>query len=226
MSEELLSEEYKYGFYTDIETEEFPKGLNEDIVRLISKKKEEPEWLLEYRLKAFRLWKTMKMPDWAKLDIPEIDFEDLYYYSVPKKKESLSSLDEVDPELLATFEKLGIPLTEQKRISGVAVDAVFDSVSVGTTYQKELAEVGVIFCSISEAVKDYPELVKKYMGTVVPAADNFYAALNSAVFSDGSFVYIPEGVTCPMDLSTYFRINAKETGQFERTLIVAEKEVT
>jgi len=222
-TEDQLQEEYKYGFYTDIETEEFPKGLNEDIVRLISKKKEEPEWMLEYRLKAFRYWKTLTHPDWAKLDIPEIDFEDLYYYSAPKKKEQLNSLDEVDPELLATFEKLGIPLQEQKRISGVAVDAVFDSVSVATTYKEDLEKVGVIFCSISEAIKEHPELVKKYLGTVVPHTDNFYAALNSAVFSDGSFVYIPKGVTCPMDLSTYFRINAKETGQFERTLVVADE---
>lgn len=222
-TEDQLQEEYKYGFYTDIETEEFPKGLNEDIVRLISKKKEEPEWMLEYRLKAFRYWKTLTHPDWAKLDIPEIDFEDLYYYSAPKKKEQLNSLDEVDPDLLATFEKLGIPLQEQKRISGVAVDAVFDSVSVATTYKEDLEKVGVIFCSISEAIKEHPELVKKYLGTVVPHTDNFYAALNSAVFSDGSFVYIPKGVTCPMDLSTYFRINAKETGQFERTLVIADE---
>ncbi|MDD0852273.1 Fe-S cluster assembly protein SufB [Halobacteriovorax sp. GB3] len=223
-TEDLTASEYKYGFYTDIETEEFPKGLNEDIIRLLSQKKEEPEWLLEYRLKAFRHWLKMKAPNWAKLDIPEIDFQALYYYAAPKRKEDApKSLDEIDPELLATFEKLGIPLTEQKRITGVAVDAVFDSVSVATTYKEDLEKVGVIFCSISEAVKEYPELVKKYLGTVVPYADNFYAALNAAVFSDGSFVYIPEGVTCPMDLSTYFRINAKETGQFERTLIVADK---
>lgn len=220
---EVQDGEYKYGFFTDIETEDFPKGLNEDIVRRISAKKDEPEWLLEYRLKAFRHWLTLKHPDWAKLDVPAIDFEDLYYYSAPKKKPDLKNLDEVDPELLATFEKLGIPLGEQKRISGVAVDAVFDSVSVSTTYKEELEKVGVIFCSISEAVKDHPELVKKYMGTVVPYTDNFYAALNCAVFSDGSFVYIPKGVTCPMDLSTYFRINAKETGQFERTLVIAEE---
>ncbi|OUR96985.1 Fe-S cluster assembly protein SufB [Halobacteriovorax marinus] len=223
MSKEIINDEYKYGFYTDIETEEFPKGLDENIVRLISAKKDEPEWLLESRLKAFRLWKTMKAPNWAKLDVPPIDFEDLYYYSAPKQKKSVDSLDEIDPEILATFEKLGIPLSEQKRISGVAVDAVFDSVSVGTTYKEELEKVGVIFCSISEAVKDYPDLVKRYLGTVVPPSDNYYAALNSAVFSDGSFVYIPKNVTCPMDLSTYFRINAKETGQFERTLIIAEE---
>jgi len=225
-SEEMINKnkDYKYGFYTDIETEEFPKGLNEDIVRLLSKKKNEPEWMLDYRLKAFRHWKTMTHPNWAHLDIPEIDFEDLYYYAAPKKKPELESLDEVDPELLATFEKLGIPLSEQKRISGVAVDAVFDSVSVATTHQEDLKKLGVIFCSISEAVKDYPELVKKYLGTVVPFSDNFYAALNSAVFSDGSFVYIPKGVKCPIDLSTYFRINAKETGQFERTLVIADED--
>ncbi len=223
MSTDILNNDYKYGFYTDIETEEFPKGLNEEIVRMISAKKQEPEWLLEYRLKAFRQWQKMTPPKWAKLAIPEIDYQDLYYYSAPKKKDVHASLDEIDPELLATFEKLGIPLNEQKRISGVAVDAVFDSVSVGTTHQEELAKVGVIFCSISEAVKEYPELVKKYLGTVVSYSDNFYAALNAAVFSDGSFVYIPKGVTCPLDLSTYFRINAKETGQFERTLIVADE---
>ena len=222
-NKEYESKEYKYGFYTDIEVEEFPKGLNEDIVRLISKKKEEPKWLLDYRLKAFKHFKTLKHPSWAKLNIPEIDFQDLYYYSVPKKKAEVKSLDDIDPELLATFEKLGIPLGEQKRISGVAVDAVFDSVSVATTYREDLEKVGVIFCSISEAIKDYPELVKKYLGTVVPFSDNFYAALNCAVFSDGSFVYIPKGVTCPMDLSTYFRINAKETGQFERTLVIADE---
>lgn len=223
-TEDILGEDYKYGFYTDIETEEFPKGLNEDIIRLLSQKKEEPEWLLDYRLKAFRHWKKLPMPKWAKLEIPEIDFEDLYYYSAPKKKDdSPKSLDEVDPELLATFEKLGIPLAEQKRLTGVAMDVVFDSVSIATTWKEDLEKAGVIFCSISEAVKEYPELVKKYLGTVVPYSDNFYAALNAAVFSDGSFAYIPEGVTCPMDLSTYFRINAKETGQFERTLIVADK---
>lgn len=226
MSEELNTqgENYKYGFYTDIETEEFPKGLNEDIIRKLSAKKEEPEWLLDYRLKAFRHWKTLPVPNWAKLDIPEIDFNDLYYYAAPKKKgDDPKSLDDIDPELLATFEKLGIPLSEQKRITGVAVDVVFDSVSIATTWKEDLEKVGVVFCSISEAVKDYPEMVKKYLGTVVPYADNFYAALNAAVFSDGSFAYIPKGVTCPMDLSTYFRINAKETGQFERTLIVADE---
>lgn len=222
-TEDLLKQEYKYGFVSDIEVEEFPKGLNEDIVRLISQKKNEPEWMLEFRLKAYRQWLKMQEPTWAKLDYPKIDFNDLYYYAVPKKKESPNSLDELDPELVATFEKLGIPLSEQKRITGVAVDAVFDSVSVATTYKEDLEKVGVIFCSISEAIQEHPELVKKYLGTVVPTADNFYSALNSAVFSDGSFVYIPKGVTCPMDLSTYFRINAKETGQFERTLIVADE---
>ncbi|MBL6989842.1 MAG: Fe-S cluster assembly protein SufB [Bacteriovoracaceae bacterium] len=216
--------EYKYGFHTDIEVEEFPRGLSEDIVRLISKKKDEPKWLLDFRLKAFKHWQTKVLPQWAKLNIPRIDFENLYYYAAPKtQKDAPKSLDDLDPELLATFEKLGIPLSEQKRISGVAVDAVFDSVSVATTYQEDLQKVGVIFCSISEAVLNHPELVKKYLATVVPYTDNFYAALNSAVFSDGSFVYIPKGVRCPIDLSTYFRINAKETGQFERTLIIAEE---
>jgi Fe-S cluster assembly protein SufB len=226
MSQEILNSEYKYGFETTIETEVFPRGLNEDIVRLISQKKNEPEWLLNFRLKAFSHWKTLTPPTWAKLTVPEIDFQNLFYYSAPKKSEEknpgVASLDEIDPELLATFEKLGIPLSEQKRISGVAVDAVFDSVSVATTHQADLLKVGVIFCSISEAVHNHPDLVKKYLGSVVPYSDNFYAALNAAVFSDGSFVYIPKGVTCPLDLSTYFRINAKETGQFERTLIIAE----
>jgi Fe-S cluster assembly protein SufB len=222
--QEKLQDNYKYGFVTDIETEEFPKGLSEEIVRLISAKKNEPEWLLDYRLKAYRHWLTLKHPEWQYCKIPEINFQDLYYYSKPKtKKETYKSLDDVDSELLETFEKLGIPLTEQKRLMGVAVDAVFDSVSVGTTHKEELEKVGVIFCSIQEAVEKYPELVKKYLGTVVPYSDNFYAALNGAVFSDGSFVYIPKGVTCPLDLSTYFRINAKETGQFERTLIIADE---
>lgn len=223
MTNELINSEYKYGFFTDIETEEFPKGLNEDIIRLISAKKEEPQWLLDFRLKAYKHWLTLSPPTWPDLEIPEIDYQALYYYAAPKKKDAVASLDEIDPELLATFEKLGIPLNEQKRISGVAVDAVFDSVSVATTHKEELDKVGVIFCSISEAVKNHPDLVKKYLGTVVPHSDNFYAALNAAVFSDGSFVYIPKGVTCPLDLSTYFRINAKETGQFERTLIVADE---
>lgn len=222
--EDKLQDNYKYGFVTDIEREEFPKGLSEDIIRLISEKKNEPEWLLEYRLKAYRHWLTLTHPEWQYCKIPPVDFQDLYYYSKPKtKKDVYKNLDEVDPELLETFEKLGIPLTEQKRLMGVAVDAVFDSVSVGTTHKEELEKVGVIFCSISEAVEKYPDLVKKYLGTVVPYADNFYAALNSAVFSDGSFVYIPKGVTCPLDLSTYFRINAKESGQFERTLIIADE---
>lgn len=215
--------EYKYGFSTDIETEDFPKGLSEDIVRRISQKKDEPEWMLEYRLKSYRHWLTLTEPEWAAVSYPKINFQDLTYYAAPKtKKEAPGSLNEIDPELIKTFERLGIPLQEQKRISGVAVDVVFDSVSIATTHHEELDKVGVIFCSISEALKKYPELVKKHLGTVVPASDNFYAALNGAVFSDGSFVYIPEGVRCPIDLSTYFRINAKETGQFERTLIVAE----
>lgn len=225
MSEDILEQvtqsEYKYGFTTDVETEIVPPGLSEDIVRLISQKKNEPEWLLEFRLKAYRHWAKMKMPDWAYLKIPEIDYQTISYYAAPKKK-NLNSLDEVDPELLKTFDKLGIPLEEQKILSGVAVDAVMDSVSVKTTFKKELAERGIIFCSFSEAVQEYPDLVKKYMASVVPYDDNFFAALNSAVFSDGSFVYIPKGVRCPMELSTYFRINAINTGQFERTLIVAD----
>lgn len=216
--------DYKYGFETQIEADAVQKGLNEDIIRLISSKKEEPEWMLEYRLKAFRYWQTMTEPEWAHVHYPKIDFQDICYYSAPKKKkEGPKSLEELDPELIKTFEKLGIPLTEQKRISGVAVDVVFDSVSVGTTHQEDLEKVGVIFCSISEAIKKHPDLVKKYLGTVVPYADNYYAALNAAVFTDGSFCFIPKGVRCPVDLSTYFRINAKETGQFERTLLVAEE---
>lgn len=219
-----LKEDYKYGFETNIEMEEFPKGLNEDVIRLISQKKNEPQWLLDYRLKAFKHWLTLEHPTWQYCKIPPVDFQDLYYYAKPKsEKAKPASLDELDPELLETFEKLGIPLAEQKRISGVAVDAVFDSVSVGTTNQEELEKVGVIFCSISEAIEEHPELVKNYLGSVVPYTDNYYAALNAAVFSDGSFCYIPKGVTCPLDLSTYFRINAKETGQFERTLIVADE---
>ncbi len=217
-------EKYKYGFVTDIETEDFPKGLNEDIIALISARKEEPDWLLQWRLKAYRRWIAMEEPHWAKVSYPPIDFQDLYYYSAPKrKKDGPKSLDEVDPELLRTYEKLGIPLAEQEYLAGVAVDAVFDSVSVATTYKKKLEEVGVIFCPISEAVKNHPDLVRKYMGSVVPTGDNFYAALNSAVFTDGSFVYVPPGVRCPMELSTYFRINAQNTGQFERTLIIADK---
>ena len=219
---DVTSSEYKYGFVTNIDTEIIPQGLNEDVVRLISQKKGEPEWLLEFRLKAFRHWLTLEVPTWAHLDIPEIDFQAISYYAAPKKKEGPKSLDEVDPELLDTFNKLGIPLEEQKILSGMAVDAVMDSVSVKTTHKEKLAELGIIFCSFSEAVRDYPDLVKRYLGSVVSYRDNFYAALNSAVFSDGSFVYIPKGVRCPMELSTYFRINASGTGQFERTLIVAD----
>ena len=218
-----IQDDYKYGFTTDIETERFPKGLSEEIICRLSAKKKEPKWLLSFRLKAYEYWKTLTPPKWAKLNIPHIDFQDIAYYAAPKPPKKLDSLDELDPELLATFEKLGIPLSEQKRISGVAVDAVFDSLSIATTNKEELEKVGVIFCSISDAVSEHPELVKKYLGKVVPWRDNFYAALNSAVYSDGSFAYIPKGVRCPLDLSTYFRINAKETGQFERTLIVAEE---
>ena len=219
---EVTESEYKWGFVTDIEEEGFPKGLNEDIVRAISAKKDEPDWMTEWRLKAFRHWQTMIEPKWPKVKYPEIDFQDIRYYSAPKKKPELDSLDEVDPELLRTFEKLGIPIEEQKRLSNVAVDAVFDSVSVATTFKETLKKDGVIFCPLSEAVRDYPDLVKKYLGSVVPSTDNFYAALNAAVYSEGSFVYIPKGVRCPMELSTYFRINSMDTGQFERTLIVAE----
>jgi Fe-S cluster assembly protein SufB len=224
---EIAESEYKYGFTTDIETDSIPKGLSEEVVRTISKKKNEPEWMLEFRLDAYRKWLTMKAPDhWAHLEYPKIDFNDIIYYSAPKAKLELASLDEVDPELLKTFEKLGISLEEQKRLTGVqsniAVDAVFDSVSVKTTFRETLGEKGIIFCSFSEAVQEHPDLIKKYMGMVVPVTDNYYAALNSAVFSDGSFCYIPKGVRCPMELSTYFRINASGTGQFERTLIVAD----
>ncbi|MGD9069837.1 MAG: Fe-S cluster assembly protein SufB, partial [Methyloceanibacter sp.] len=226
---EIDVDKYKYGFSTDIESVKAPKGLNEDIVRFISDKKDEPEWLLEWRLEAYKRWRTMQEPTWAKVHYPKIDFDDLYYYAAPKSTEGPKSLDEVDPELLRTYEKLGIPLKEQEVLAGVqgapkvAVDAVFDSVSVVTTFREELAKAGVIFCSISEAVKTHPKLVRKYLGSVVPVTDNFYATLNSAVFSDGSFVYVPEGVRCPMELSTYFRINAENTGQFERTLIIADK---
>src|SRR6266566_5095949 len=220
--EELATREYKYGFITDVEAEELPPGLSEDIVRKISAKKNEPEWMLEWRLKAFRVWLTMKEPAWQNVHYNPIDYQNIIYYSAPKQKPSLKSMDEVDPEVRKTFEKLGIPLEEQKLFSGVAVDAVFDSVSVGTTFKAKLAEVGIIFCSFSEAVQHHPDLVKKYLGSVVPYTDNFFAALNAAVFSDGSFAYIPKGVRCPMELSTYFRINAKGSGQFERTLIVAE----
>ncbi|MFZ5939160.1 MAG: Fe-S cluster assembly protein SufB [Bacteroidota bacterium] len=221
---EVTGGDYKYGFVTEVETETIPRGLNESVVRLISEKKGEPEWLTEFRLKAFRHWQTMKMPDWPHLKIPEINYQDIIYYAAPKQKAKLNSLDEVDPELLDTFNRLGIPLEEQKMMTGVAVDAVMDSISVKTTFRETLAELGVIFCSFSEAVKNHPDLVKKYMGSVVPYTDNFFAALNSAVFSDGSFCFIPKGVRCPMELSTYFRINAANTGQFERTLIVAEEE--
>ena len=221
---ELEVDKYKYGFVTDIEMETAPKGLNEDIIRLISAKKEEPDWLLEWRLKAYRHWLTMEEPDWAKVGYDKIDYQDLHYYAAPKNIDRPKSLDEVDPELLKTYEKLGIPLKEQELLSGVvAVDAVFDSVSVATTYKAKLTEMGVIFCSISEAVREYPEIVEKYIGSVVPYSDNYFATLNSAVFTDGSFVYIPKGLRCPMELSTYFRINAENTGQFERTLIIADE---
>lgn len=219
---DVTSSEYKYGFVSDIDSDIIPRGLNEDVIRLISKKKGEPEWLLDFRLKGFRHWETLKMPTWAHLDIPPIDYQAISYYAAPKSKEGPKNLDEVDPALLDTFNRLGIPLEEQKVLSGMAVDAVMDSVSVKTTHREKLAELGVIFCSFSEAVKDYPDLVRKYLGKVVSYRDNFFAALNSAVFSDGSFVYIPKGVRCPMELSTYFRINASGTGQFERTLIVAD----
>jgi Fe-S cluster assembly protein SufB len=221
--EELANKEYKYGFVTEIESDTLPKGLNEDIIRQLSAKKNEPEFMLEWRLKAYRHWLTMKEPHWANVKYPEINYQDLSYYSAPKKKATLKSLDEVDPELLAVYEKLGISLDEQKRLTGVAVDAVFDSVSVATTFKDKLNELGIIFCSFSDAVQNHPELVKKYLGSVVPYTDNFFASLNSAVFSDGSFAYIPKGVRCPMELSTYFRINAANTGQFERTLIIADE---
>jgi Fe-S cluster assembly protein SufB len=221
---EFTNRDYEYGFVTDIHTDLIPKGLNENIIRIISAKKDEPEWLLDFRLKAYHYWLTLKMPHWAHLQIPDIDYQDIIYYAAPKTKESPKSLDEVDPELLKTFDKLGIPLYEQKAFSGMAVDAVMDSVSVKTTFKTTLAEKGIIFCSFSEAVKNHPDLIKKYLGTVVPFRDNYFAALNSAVFSDGSFVFIPKGVRCPMELSTYFRINAMNTGQFERTLIVAEED--
>ncbi|HKL49991.1 MAG TPA: Fe-S cluster assembly protein SufB [Wenzhouxiangellaceae bacterium] len=220
--EELIQGRYKAGFYTDIESESVGAGLNEEIIAMISAKKDEPEWLLEWRLKAFHHWQTMTGPNWAKLNLPGIDFQKIHYYSAPKQKDRPKSLDDVDPKLLETFDKLGVPLHERARLAGVAVDAVFDSVSVGTTFQKELKEAGVIFCSFSEAVQEHPELVREYLGSVVPYRDNYFACLNSAVFSDGSFVYIPEGTKCPMELSTYFRINARDTGQFERTLIIAE----
>ena len=221
--EQLATREYKYGFETEVDAETFPVGLNEDVVRRLSEKKQEPAWLLEFRLKAYRAWTSMREPTWHNLKIAPIDYQALSYYSAPKPKKQLNSLDEVDPEVRRTFERLGIPLEEQKLLSGVAVDAVFDSVSVATTFRAKLAELGIVFCSFSEAVREHPEIVKKYLGSVVPYTDNFYATLNSAVFSDGSFAYIPKGVRCPMELSTYFRINARNTGQFERTLIVADE---
>ncbi len=220
---EVTENDYKYGFYTDIEADQAPMGLDESTIRFISAKKEEPEWMLEFRLNAYRIWLTLKQPNWAHLTIPPINFQNIIYYSAPKPKKQLNSLDEVDPELLDTFKKLGISLDEQKALSGVAVDAVIDSVSVKTTFQDTLAKAGVIFCSISDAIKEHPDLVKKYIGSVVPIGDNFFAALNSAVFTDGSFCYIPKGVRCPMELSTYFRINAANTGQFERTLLIADE---
>ena len=221
--EELANKEYKYGFVSEIDADTLPKGLNEDIIRQLSAKKNEPEFMLEWRLKAFRHWLTMKEPHWANVKYPPVNYQGLSYYSAPKKKPTLKSLDEVDPELLSVYEKLGISLDEQKRLTGVAVDAVFDSVSVATTFKDTLNKLGIIFCSFSEAVQNHPDLVKKYLGTVVPYTDNFFASLNSAVFSDGSFAYIPKGVRCPMELSTYFRINAANTGQFERTLIIADE---
>ena len=219
----LVNQPYKHGFVTEIESDIAPSGLNEDIIRLISTKKNEPEWLLAFRLKAYKKWLTMTAPKWQNVHFPQIDFQDISYYSAPKPKKKLASMDEVDPELLRTFEKLGVPMHERAALAGVAVDVIFDSVSVATTYKQKLAEVGIIFCSISEAVHNHPELVQQYLGTVVPVGDNYFAALNSAVFTDGSFCFIPKGVKCPMDLSTYFRINAKETGQFERTLIIADE---
>jgi Fe-S cluster assembly protein SufB len=221
--EQLASRDYKYGFFTDIEQDSAPRGLNEDVIRLISAKKQEPAWLLDWRLKAYRTWLTMKEPTWGNVKYGPINYQDIIYYAAPKSRPALESLDQVDPEIRRTFEKLGIPLEEQKLLSGVAIDAVFDSVSVATTFKEKLAELGIIFCSFSEAVQNHPDLIRKYLGTVVPYSDNFFATLNSAVFSDGSFAYIPKGMRCPMELSTYFRINARETGQFERTLIVAEE---
>jgi Fe-S cluster assembly protein SufB len=221
--QQLVSQPYKHGFVTDIESETAPRGLSEDVIRMISAKKGEPDWLLQFRLEAYRHWLTMTEPTWQNVSHPPIDYQDIIYYSAPKPKKKLASMDEVDPELLKTFEKLGVPMHERASLAGVAVDVIFDSVSVATTYKAKLAEVGIIFCSISEAVHDHPELVRKYMGSVVPTSDNFYAALNSAVFTDGSFVFIPKGVKCPMDLSTYFRINTQDSGQFERTLIVADE---
>jgi Fe-S cluster assembly protein SufB len=220
---EVTGSDYKYGFFSNIETETIPKGLSEEVVKIISLRKNEPAFMLEWRLKAYEYWKKMKMPTWAHLTIPDIDYQNIIFYAAPKQKPVLNSLDDVDPELKATFDKLGIPLDEQKKLSGVAIDAVMDSISVKTTFKESLAELGIIFCSMSEAIKEHPDLIKKYLGSVVPYTDNFFATLNSAVFSDGSFVFIPKGVRCPMELSTYFRINAANTGQFERTLIVAEE---
>ena len=221
--ETLVNREYQHGFVTDIEADAIPRGLSEHTVRQISEKKSEPEWLLDWRLKAFRRWQQMSEPHWPNVSYPPIDYQDIVYYSAPRTAKPLGSLDEVDPKLRETYDKLGIPLHEQKLLSGVAVDAVFDSVSVGTSYKEELGKLGIIFCSFGEAVREHPELVKKYLGSVVPYSDNFFAGLNSAVFSDGSFVYVPKGVRCPMELSTYFRINAADTGQFERTLIIADE---
>ncbi len=221
---DVTSGDYKYGFYSDIEMDRIPKGLSEEVIRMISAKKNEPDWLLDFRLKSYRHWVTKKMPGWANLKIPSINYQDIIYYAAPKQRKALDSLDDIDPELKKTFDKLGIPLEEQKHLAGVAVDAVMDSVSVKTTFKETLAELGIIFCSFSEAVREYPDLVKRYMGTVVPYTDNYFASLNSAVFSDGSFCYIPKGVRCPMELSTYFRINAANTGQFERTLLIADEE--
>ena len=220
---EVTGAEYKYGFTTDIQSDKIPKGLSEDVVRLISAKKNEPEWLLERRLKAFKVWEKMEEPDWANVNYQKPDYQDIIYYAAPKQKKKLESLDDLDPEMRKTFEKLGISLDEQKRLAGVAVDFVMDSVSVATSFKDKLLELGIIFCSISEAVIEYPDLVKKYLGTVVPTGDNFFSALNSAVFTDGSFCYIPKGVKCPMELSTYFRINEAGTGQFERTLLIADQ---
>src|SRR5947199_3651287 len=222
-NESLIEKEYSAGFVTEVESDTLAPGLSEDTVRIISKKKEEPEWMLEWRLKAFRRWQSMSEPHWPNVKYEPIDYKGISYYSAPKKQKTLGSLDDVDPEILKTYQRLGIPLHEQKMLAGVAVDAIFDSVSVGTTMKHELAKIGVIFMSLGEAVREYPELVRKYLGSVVPYSDNFFAALNSAVFSDGSFVYVPKGVRCPMELSTYFRINAADTGQFERTLIVADE---
>jgi Fe-S cluster assembly protein SufB len=223
LEQEMTDREYKYGFVSAVEEERIPKGLSEDVVRLISQKKAEPEWLLEWRLKAYRHWTTMKEPHWANVTYPPVNYQDIIYYAAPKSKKAVNSLEEIDPEIRNLYGKLGIPLQEQERLAGVAVDAVLDSVSVGTTFKSKLAELGIVFCSFSEAVKEHPDLVRKYLGSVVPYNDNFFAALNSAVFSDGSFAYVPKGVRCPMELSTYFRINAQDTGQFERTLIVAEE---